>query len=224
MSVKKAVSLGSVALIMACCMAAGAEQMLVTLEGTAYPYSMDESLVFNYGEPFPVTINACFDVVSYSETPDGSGGWDIEADGTVLWWEVTDPIETVHYDAAAMTAPYGQSDNFWYASANVVDVMGTLVPTDADIYAYVAGWTNTPSSTSKFQAMLSTYWDGDSLTAYAFQSYWTSSGESYWEEGWEFDGYVTGVQPCEPIVPEPASLSLLGLGIGALAYRRIRRR
>ncbi|MEM1209579.1 MAG: PEP-CTERM sorting domain-containing protein [Planctomycetota bacterium] len=41
--------------------------------------------------------------------------------------------------------------------------------------------------------------------------------------GW-FNGFTPGVRPTVPVIPEPAGMALLGLGLGALAMRRRARR
>lgn len=220
---RKGLLASAAVLVMTCCMAAHAESVLLTIEGIATPYSYD-GYSFCYDDPFDVTLQACLEIDCYSETPDPSGVTLLSAAGTVVWWEVTDPIETVHYDAAGMLDGWWYTDNWWGADGVVLDVGGVPVPLDVYGEAYVGAMDEV--SSEGFDAYLSVWLDGSDLLAYGFQDYWTYSYDysEYYEEGWEFDGVVTDVQLCDCVIPEPASLSLVGLGIGALGLaRRLRK-
>lgn len=216
---------------------AGAESVELVFDGEARLIEGDVMGDVWYSDPFAVTLGICFEVDSYSSMPwNGPGGVPQimhYAMGDVASWWVEEPAGVTYYYPDDLLAPYDPaSRGNWWLGALYQDV-ATLAYVEGDLMAQVSGSIVTGDVHDEFQGSFNASFDpatfqGQGSGSMMWTTWWVEgdlpAGQTW---GYDFAGTFTGYSlGCcgDEIVPEPASLTLLGLGMGALAIRRIRRR
>jgi PEP-CTERM motif len=205
--------------------AASADIVRVTVEGVATPFTSVTPAGgpqdFLEGDPFDVTLEVFIQMDSLLITP---GPPDIlSATGTVLSWIVIGDTWTESYDAATFMAGYDTQENIALLNAVYIEdpALG-IVPLALYGGASVSGSTDRQDSGESALALMVALYDPSTgallVSGGMSDTVWDASGST--ETGYSFLGVVTDYT----IVPEPATLGLFGLGIGAVAARGIRRR
>lgn len=223
-----------------------AEGILLTFEGSAwFNWALHDPDTQQYdwgeGDPFDITLQVCvqLDTLFYTEDP-ALLTYDLYGTGSVLWWQVDDGISTELYTAAGFTSGY----TYVRPSASVLlrgDANGcqgaytsfelfAASPTESDNPAY-ASYSDTAVfaqlSGDTYFGNYPFFWANMETSQEVYLDEYNYLADSSYVEGYAFMGDLAGWQWCEcgePIVPEPTSLSILGLGLGGLIARRIRKR
>ncbi|MCP4640076.1 MAG: PEP-CTERM sorting domain-containing protein [bacterium] len=196
------------------------------------------------GDCFDITLTLCIDVASVcsttSDVPYLGTVESLVAEGSVLWWGVEADGWSDQFVAADMLAGFDDQLNFAGATINVATDPEPPIPLLVGGTADVAGlnlfYDDPPNDLCPvggegFAATLlaglvpftDTVGAVGSMSRFGFETIGPCS-YAYFEEGFFFCGELTDVGCCECIIPEPASLSLLALGIGAIVARRARKR